>query len=151
MDLQSLHSTSAILHPAIAAGHCGTLSGAATLFACTWTAIHPNIPGVDEGKVIIIISRCLFIMVPPELIITWAVRQFFLAPVKSRNISMIHLMSKTQVYCLLFPEPQVASSEVSYMFRPFGHWRLAFNRRLHSVDSDAWVLCLDGWILTLRR
>jgi hypothetical protein len=57
-------------------------SCAATLFACTWTAIHPNIPGMDEGKVATT-SRRLFIMVmaliAPELIITWAVRQFFSA------------------------------------------------------------------------
>jgi hypothetical protein len=57
-------------------------SCAATLFACTWTAIHPNIPGVDESQVAITFRR-LFIMVvaltAPELIITWAVRQFFSA------------------------------------------------------------------------
>jgi hypothetical protein len=57
-------------------------SCAATLFVCTWTAIHPNIPGVDEGKVAVT-SRRLFIMVmalfAPELIITWAARQFFSA------------------------------------------------------------------------
>ncbi|KAG1722789.1 uncharacterized protein EDB91DRAFT_1273197 [Suillus paluster] len=43
-------------------------SCAATLFACTWTVIHPNIPGMNEGKVAIT-SR--------QLIITWAARQFF--------------------------------------------------------------------------
>jgi hypothetical protein len=57
-------------------------SCAATLFACTWTAIHPNIPGVDEGR-LAIISRRLFIMfialIAPELIITWAARQYFSA------------------------------------------------------------------------
>ncbi|OJA20687.1 hypothetical protein AZE42_06031 [Rhizopogon vesiculosus] len=51
----------------------------ATLFACTWTAIHPNIPGIGEGR-IAIASRRLFMMVialfAPELIITWAARQF---------------------------------------------------------------------------
>jgi hypothetical protein len=55
-------------------------SCAVTLFACTWTAIHPNIPDVHEGK-LAIISRRLFIMVialiAPELIIAWAARQFF--------------------------------------------------------------------------
>jgi hypothetical protein len=48
----------------------------------TWNAIHPNIPGVDEGK-LAITSRRLFIMfialVAPELIITWATRQYFSA------------------------------------------------------------------------
>jgi hypothetical protein len=57
-------------------------SCAVTLFACTWTAIHPNIPGVDEGK-LAIISRRLFIMVialiAPELIIALAAQQFFSA------------------------------------------------------------------------
>ncbi|KAG2136365.1 uncharacterized protein EDB93DRAFT_1091843 [Suillus bovinus] len=58
------------------------LSCALTLFACTWTAIHPNIPGMNESKVAIT-SRRLFIMVialiAPELMITWATRQFFSA------------------------------------------------------------------------
>ncbi|KAG0695652.1 hypothetical protein DFH29DRAFT_1029745, partial [Suillus ampliporus] len=57
-------------------------SCAATLFACTWTAIHPNIPGMKEGKVAITFHR-LFIMVialvAPELMITWAARQYFSA------------------------------------------------------------------------
>jgi hypothetical protein len=57
-------------------------SCAATLFACTWTAIHPNIPGMDEGTFAIYRHR-LFIMIlaliAPELIITWAARQFFSA------------------------------------------------------------------------
>ncbi|KAG0702525.1 hypothetical protein DFH29DRAFT_494408 [Suillus ampliporus] len=57
-------------------------SCAATLFACTWTAIHPNIPGMEEGK-FAITSRRLFIMIvaliAPELMITWAARQFFSA------------------------------------------------------------------------
>ncbi|KAG0699100.1 hypothetical protein DFH29DRAFT_62933 [Suillus ampliporus] len=54
----------------------------ATLLACTWTAVHPNIPGMDERKVAIT-SRRLFIMVvaliSPELMITWAVTQLFWA------------------------------------------------------------------------
>ena len=54
----------------------------ATLFACTYTAVHPNIPGVDEHKVIVVLRR-IFIMVValvfPELVVTWAARQFFSA------------------------------------------------------------------------
>ncbi|KAG1730934.1 uncharacterized protein EDB91DRAFT_1085229 [Suillus paluster] len=57
-------------------------SCAATIFACTWTAIHPNIPGMDEKKAAVI-SRRLFSMVvaliAPELVITWAAQQFFSA------------------------------------------------------------------------
>ncbi|KAG1750990.1 hypothetical protein EDD22DRAFT_1002366 [Suillus occidentalis] len=53
-----------------------------TLFACTWTAIHPNIPGVNHGMVRITFYRlCLMIMAlfAPEIMFTWAVSQFFLA------------------------------------------------------------------------
>ncbi|KAG2335251.1 hypothetical protein BDR05DRAFT_831374, partial [Suillus weaverae] len=53
-----------------------------TLIASTWTAIHPNIPGMDEGK-LAITSRRLCIMaialIAPELMITWATQQFFSA------------------------------------------------------------------------
>ena len=58
------------------------LSCALTFFACTWTAVHPNIPGTEEGT-IAIASRRLFLMVmaliAPELMITWSARQFFSA------------------------------------------------------------------------
>ncbi|KAG2343482.1 hypothetical protein BDR05DRAFT_299947 [Suillus weaverae] len=57
-------------------------SCAATLFACTWTAIHPNIQGMDEGR-FTVLSRRLGIMtvalVAPELMITWATVQFLSA------------------------------------------------------------------------
>ncbi|KAG1848935.1 hypothetical protein DFJ58DRAFT_662682 [Suillus subalutaceus] len=57
-------------------------SCAATLFACTWTAIHPNVPGMDEGK-FTIFSRRLGIMmtalIAPELMIIWATVQFLSA------------------------------------------------------------------------
>ncbi|KAG1880126.1 hypothetical protein F4604DRAFT_1578830 [Suillus subluteus] len=57
-------------------------SCAATLFACTWTAIHPNIPGMNEGKSAVF-SRRLGIMtmalIAPELMITWATVQFLSA------------------------------------------------------------------------
>ncbi|KAG2074525.1 hypothetical protein BDR04DRAFT_1126827 [Suillus decipiens] len=57
-------------------------SCAATLFACTWTAIHPNIPGMDEGK-FTVFSRRLGIMmialIAPELMITWTAIQFLSA------------------------------------------------------------------------
>jgi hypothetical protein len=57
-------------------------SRAATLFACSWTAIHPNIPGMDEGK-FTVVSRRLYIMmialIAPELTITWATMQFLTA------------------------------------------------------------------------
>ncbi|KAG2738825.1 hypothetical protein P692DRAFT_20757570 [Suillus brevipes Sb2] len=50
-----------------------------TLFACTWTAVHPDIPGVDDGVVRKFFSRLgLMIMTlfAPEVTISWAVAQF---------------------------------------------------------------------------
>ncbi|KAG1794786.1 uncharacterized protein HD556DRAFT_1236346 [Suillus plorans] len=88
-SLSSLNNTSPHILDASNCPSCNTrslwdilLSCGLTLFACTWTAVHPNIPGMDEGK-IAITSRRLFIMamalIAPELMITWATRQFFSA------------------------------------------------------------------------
>ncbi|KAG2130720.1 hypothetical protein DEU56DRAFT_954638 [Suillus clintonianus] len=59
-------------------------SCAATLFACTWTSIHPNIPGMDEGKWTVLFRRLFFMamaLTAPELMITWATNQFLSARV----------------------------------------------------------------------
>ncbi|KAG0702579.1 hypothetical protein DFH29DRAFT_804798 [Suillus ampliporus] len=67
-------------------------SCAATLFACTWTAVHPNIPGIDEKKFPVACRR-LFIMVmaliAPELMITWATRQFLSAQKAARDFNKL--------------------------------------------------------------
>ncbi|KAG2343496.1 hypothetical protein BDR05DRAFT_884437 [Suillus weaverae] len=72
-----------------------------TLFACTWTAVHPNIPGMNEGKVAII-SRRLFIMamalIAPELMITWATRQFFSARAAAKDFNDYLDTQPTKVY-----------------------------------------------------
>ena len=47
----------------------------ATLFACTWLSVHPNIPGPDEGFWKIALQRLelmLWALICPELIIGWA-------------------------------------------------------------------------------
>jgi len=72
-----------------------------TLFACTWTAVHPNIPGVNEGKVAIA-SRRIFIMVmaliAPELMITWATRQFFSARATAKDFNERFSAQPTKAY-----------------------------------------------------
>jgi len=53
-----------------------------TLFACTWTAIHPDVPGVDEGVVLITFRRLLLMVMAffgPEFVIAWAAWQFLCA------------------------------------------------------------------------
>jgi hypothetical protein len=53
-----------------------------TIFACTWIAIHPNIPSLDE-RLFTIALRRLKIMVmallAPELVIMWSIRQWLVA------------------------------------------------------------------------
>ncbi|KAG0697664.1 hypothetical protein DFH29DRAFT_984172 [Suillus ampliporus] len=50
-----------------------------TLFACTWTSIHPNIPSPHETMFRVARRRAgimLAALVAPELVILWAMRQF---------------------------------------------------------------------------
>ena len=52
----------------------------ATIFACSWVSIHPNIPGPDESSWRIFLRRLelmFWAVVAPEMIITWALRQWF--------------------------------------------------------------------------
>ena len=51
----------------------------ATIFACSWVSIHPNIPGVNESSWRIYLRRLelmFWAVVAPEMIITWAFRQW---------------------------------------------------------------------------
>jgi len=53
-----------------------------TIFACTWVAVHPNIPGPKEGDWAVFRRRLtivLYILIAPELVITWAARQHLAA------------------------------------------------------------------------
>ena len=61
----------------------------ATLFVCSWVAIHPNIPPRSESSIrrflrhLMIMAYMLFI---PEAVIYWAARQWWAA----RNIAKKH-------------------------------------------------------------
>jgi len=51
-----------------------------TIFACSWVSVHPNIPGRGESKAKIALRRLelmFWAIVAPELIIYWAMRQWF--------------------------------------------------------------------------
>lgn len=53
-----------------------------TLFLCTWVSIHPNIPGPHEHWAKILLRRLgimLALLIAPELMIAWAMRQKILA------------------------------------------------------------------------
>ncbi|KAG1886600.1 hypothetical protein F4604DRAFT_1951256 [Suillus subluteus] len=53
-----------------------------TLFACIYSAIHPNIPSPEDSNFRILLRRLgimLMTLIAPELIVTWAMRQWFSA------------------------------------------------------------------------
>lgn len=57
-----------------------------TIFACTWVAIHPNIPSPNEWWVEIAVRRAgimVMVLIAPELAIMWAIRQW----VKARHLA----------------------------------------------------------------
>ena len=53
-----------------------------TIFACTWTAVHPNIPAPGDSRWIVLGRRMAImgcILLAPETVIFWAGRQHFAA------------------------------------------------------------------------
>ena len=51
----------------------------ATIFACAWVSVHPNIPAPNESSSRIFLRRLelmFWAVVSPEMIITWALRQW---------------------------------------------------------------------------
>ncbi|KAK0222277.1 hypothetical protein IW262DRAFT_1435213 [Armillaria fumosa] len=69
-----------------------------TVFACTWIAVHPNVPGPDlksRGWAFIGLHRLklmVIAIVVPEVIIIWAFRQWIVASTISKhfNLTMTH-------------------------------------------------------------
>ena len=54
----------------------------ATTFACTWLALHLNIPGPDDGWLRIAFRKVgimLLAVIAPEIVVAWAVRQWLVA------------------------------------------------------------------------
>ena len=61
----------------------------ATIFACSWVSVHPNIPAPNESSRRIFLRRLelmFWAVVSPEMIITWALRQWFGA----RNLEKLY-------------------------------------------------------------
>jgi hypothetical protein len=51
-----------------------------TIFACTWIAVHPNIPAPKDSQWAILRRRLAimgYVLIAPELFIAWAARQHF--------------------------------------------------------------------------
>lgn len=66
---------------------CRTLAGIvwsciATLVACTWVSVHPNVPDPMDGTIKLALHRVklmLLAIVAPEIIVIWALRQRMVA------------------------------------------------------------------------
>jgi hypothetical protein len=53
-----------------------------TIFTCTWVSVHPNIPGPEANWYMKTFLRARLVVVAPlvpELVITWAMRQWIVA------------------------------------------------------------------------
>ena len=71
----------------------------ATIFACSWVSIHPNIPAPNESPRRIFLRRLelmYWAVVSPEMIITWALRQWLGA----RHLEKIF---KGELLSLMYP------------------------------------------------
>ncbi|KAJ3758603.1 hypothetical protein EV360DRAFT_43528, partial [Lentinula raphanica] len=52
------------------------------IVACTWVAVHPNLPGPNEGSTEILWRRLklmLITLIAPEILVVWASRQWYAA------------------------------------------------------------------------
>jgi hypothetical protein len=149
-------------------------SCAATIFACTWTIVHPNIPGMYEGR-IAVCSHRLFIMVlaliAPELMITWAILQFLSAREATKAFNDAfgaqarsdHPESTVELLSGFAPSDGRTSPHPSTAYisgRDFGGWSPGwhfgavtnFVRRMsHRMDSNTRFFCMDGWIHALHQ
>lgn len=63
-----------------------------TLFACTFVSTHPNVPDCSIPKQSSILNRVqlmLLALLAPELLVSWALRQWFVA----REVAQSRFMS----------------------------------------------------------
>ncbi|KAF7369916.1 hypothetical protein MSAN_00621100 [Mycena sanguinolenta] len=54
----------------------------ATIFACTWVSVHPNVPPPGQSRLQLFLRRLklmLIAMIAPEVIVAFAARQFFVS------------------------------------------------------------------------
>jgi hypothetical protein len=60
----------------------------ATIFACTWVSVHPNVPAPHQSQLALFWQRLkmmLIVVIAPELMVGFAARQFFAARVLSKG------------------------------------------------------------------
>ncbi|KAJ7910785.1 hypothetical protein B0H13DRAFT_1876383 [Mycena leptocephala] len=60
----------------------------ATIFACTWVSVHPNVPAPNQSRLALFWRRLkmmLIAVIAPELMVGFAARQFFAARLLSKE------------------------------------------------------------------
>ncbi|KAF9457847.1 hypothetical protein BDZ94DRAFT_1272093, partial [Collybia nuda] len=67
----------------------------ATLLACTWVSVHPNVPDPEHGLVKLALHRLglmLLSIIAPEIVVLWALRQRMVAQQlrKDYGLPMVH-------------------------------------------------------------
>ena len=75
----------------------------ATIFACSWVSIHPNIPAPNESSQRIFLRRLelmFWAVVFPEMIITWALRQWSGA----RRLEKLYRGELSSLMCPIYPQ-----------------------------------------------
>ena len=72
-------------------------SSLATIIACSWVSVHPNIPGPNESPWRIFLRRLelmFWAVFGPEMIIVWALRQWSGA----RHLESLYKGSQLEIY-----------------------------------------------------
>jgi len=92
-SVQALPISESVIDPRSLPNHCDDLnecrtiwdiirSCLATIFACTWLALHMNIPGRNTKWYMIALRKAgvmLLALIAPEIVIMWAMRQWLVA------------------------------------------------------------------------
>ena len=75
----------------------------ATIFACSWVSIHPNIPSPNESSWRTFLRRLelmFWAVIAPEMLIAWAFRQWSGA----RHLEKFYKGELLSLMCSIFPQ-----------------------------------------------
>jgi len=93
-----------------------------TTILCAWTAVHPNVPPQSKWQARWNRLELMFWMiVAPELVLAWAVRQFFVA----KEIRDTYNDSREGKCGQLLLRAHTANFEQDYRPGSNGHWHMA--------------------------
>jgi hypothetical protein len=74
----------------------------ATIFACTWVAIHPNIPESNPNphwysRILRRARIMAYALIAPEFVILWAWRQLYIASKKPRRLKSVFCFGESDI------------------------------------------------------